>query len=205
MDTSKNLKEKTDQQSKLLEQRRQFFHAIVGVLIVIIFYYDLISLWLFFAVVLTAIVLYISWKDGAQPIIQWFFRNFEREQEKRGTGALWYVIGCFLTIILFPKNIAFAALMILALGDSVSHYVGRFYGKIPHPLNKKKNVEGTIAGIITGFLGAVIFVPNATALLASAIVMNVEVVQWKIGNDNVNDNFWIPLVAGGIMYLISLF
>ncbi len=184
---------------KLLETKRQLFHAIVGTLIAFFVYIDIFPVWLFFIVVLTGLVIYSSWEDDAQPIVQWFFNNFERSQEKRGAGALWYVIGCFLTVLLFPKNVALAALMILALGDSVSHWVGRFYSHIPHPWNKKKNVEGTIAGIIAAIAGAVFFVPNLPAVIASVIVMNLEVIPFKIGKYKVNDNFWIPILAATIM------
>lgn len=189
---------------KILELKRQLFHAIVGTIIAFFVYIDIFPLWLFFIVVITALIIYSSWKDKAQPIIQWFFLHFERKEEKRGSGALWYVIGCFLTVLLFEKNIALASIIILALGDSVSHWIGRFYGNIKHPLNNKKNVEGTIAGSIAAIAGAVFFVPNIPAVIASIMVMNLEVIPFKIGKYKVNDNFWIPLVAAAIMSGVNL-
>ena len=187
-----------------LETKRQLFHALAGTFIAFFMYIDIFPVWLFFILVLTGLVIYSCWEDGAQPIIQWFFNNFERSEEKRGTGALWYVIGCFLTVLIFPRNAALGALMILAWGDSVSHWVGRFYGHIPHPFNKKKNVEGILAGTIAAIAGAVFFVPNLPAVIASVVVMNLEVIPFKIGKYIVNDNFWIPLVAAAIITGVNM-
>ena len=189
---------------KLLEAKRQLFHAVVGVLIVAFFYYDILPLWLFFIIIITAVIIYLFWEEGYQPVLDWFIRNFERNKAEKGIGALWYVLGCFFTLLLFPKNIALAALMILALGDSVSHHIGRFYGRIPHPLNKKKNVEGTLLGIFAGFAGAVLFVDALPAFIAAFVAMNAEVVEWKIGRWKLNDNFYIPLLAGVVLLLTGL-
>ena len=38
------------------------------------------------------------------------------------------------------------AIMILALGDSISHMFGVRFGKTMHPLTDKKFLEGSIAG-----------------------------------------------------------
>lgn len=189
---------------KLLEARRQLFHAIVGILIVAFFYYDILPLWLFFIIAVTALVIYMAWEEGYQPVLDWFIRNFERDKAEKGIGALWYVLGCFFTLLLFPKHIALAALMILALGDSVSHFFGQFFGKIPHPFNKKKNVEGTLLGILAGFAGSVIFVDALPAFVAAFVAMNAEVIEWKIGRWKLNDNFYIPIFAGIVLFLLTL-
>lgn len=191
-------------QTKSIECKRQLFHAIAGILIVVFFYYHILSLWLFFIVIITAIIIYRMWEEGHQRLLDWFMKNFERNKAEKGIGALWYVFGCFFTLLLFPKNSALAALMILALGDSVSHFFGQFYGRIPHPLNKKKNVEGTLLGILTGFAGAALFVAPLHAFIAAFIAMNVEVVEWKIGLWKLNDNFVIPMVAGFVLFLLAV-
>ena len=198
------MKKKEIKETKALETRRQFFHAITGILIVTLLYLEIMPIWLFFIIMITGIVIYNAWQKEANPIFAWFFRHFERKNEKEGTGALWYAIGCFITAILFEKNTALAAMLILAIGDSISHWVGRFYGRIPHPLNKKKNVEGTLAGIIGAFAAAVFFVPNLPAFIASVMVMNLEVFDMKIFGRRIDDNFWIPIVAAALITGVSL-
>jgi dolichol kinase len=198
------MKKKESKETKKLETRRQLFHLVTGILIVILLYFEIMPIWLFFIIMITGIIVYNAWEKEANPIFAWFFRHFERKEEREGTGALWYAIGCFITALLFEKNVALAAILILAGGDSVSHWVGRFYGRIPHPLNKKKNVEGTVAGIIAAFGAAVFFVPNLPAFIASVIIMNMEVFDWKLFGRRIDDNFWIPIVAALIITGVSL-
>ncbi len=181
------------------EAKRQLFHASIGILIVAILYLDIFPIWLFFLTTITAVVLYTIWEKKANPVFEWFFRNFERHNEFAGWGALWYCVGSFLTIVIFPRDIALAAILILACGDSISTYIGRFYGRIPHFLNKRKMIEGTIAGIVFATLGAWIFVPLFPAFVASFIAMNAEAFHWR--KYELNDNLLLPLLAGFILWL----
>lgn len=182
------------------ELKRQLFHACVGIIIVLLFYFSLLPLWIFFTVVITGIVIYIAWKKSANPIFEWFFTNFERKNESPGWGALWYCVGCFLTLVIFPRDIAFASVLILALGDSISTFVGKGYGRIAHPFNKKKKIEGTFAGIILATIGASFFVPVLFAFIASFIVMNAEALHWR--KYQLNDNLLLPLIAGLVLILL---
>ena len=103
------------------------------------------------------------------------------------------------------REVAMASIMILALGDSVSHLYGLHYGKINHPLSSTKFLEGTIAGFIAGFIGAFVFLPWHEAFFASLAAMIVEAVEIKIGTEQVDDNLIIPVVAGAVVWLIRLF
>ncbi len=197
------MKKNTTTFEKSLECKRQLFHALFGTVLVLLFYFNILQGGIFFLLIVAGTTIHLCWKDGANPIIAWFFRHFERKGGK-GEGALWYCVGCFVTIALFPKAIALAAILILALGDSVSHYVGRFYGRIPHPLNKQKNIEGMIAGTAVAGMSAIFFVPVLNAFLAAVITMNIEVREWTIGKWKIDDNFIIPVTAGIILFLLDL-
>jgi len=183
------------------EAKRQIFHALLGTIIVSLFYFNLLPLYLFGIIIITGAIISISWKNGSEVIIGWFLENFERKKEHPGKGALFYFVGCFFALLFFPKNIALASIMILALGDSVSHYIGKFYGKRKHPFNNKRCCEGTVVGTLAGFLGALIFVPAMNAFFASLIAMNLEVIEWK--KLRLDDNLIIPLVAGLVMYFLG--
>lgn len=197
MDNKKNIE-------KRREAYRQLFHACSGIFIVVLLYFNLLAKWLFLIITLTAIVTYYFWKPGSLRIYDWLFGKMERNGEKAGDGALWYCLGCFFAVILFSKEIASAAIMILALGDSVSHYVGRFYGQIPHPFDRKKNVEGTIAGIVFAWFGTLFFVHWMIGFVTTVIVMNLEVIEWRIGKWKINDNLWMPVVAGFLMWIMQM-
>ncbi len=146
------------------------------------------------------------------PIVDNMLDNFERDECKKtfpGKGALFLFIGMLLSMILFDvwlgyKDIAIASIMILTLGDSVSALLGPF-GNIPHPLNKVKLIEGTIAGIIAGYVGAVIFVSPIEALLGSTVAMLVEALDLKFSKIKLDDNILVPLIAGIVMLIVRGF
>lgn len=96
--------------------------------------------------------------------------------------------------------------MILALGDSISHIVGARYGETRNFFgDKRKLVEGSVAGFLVGFLGAWLFVPFVEAVLGSLIAMMAEVMQIDLNNRQVDDNLIVPLVAGTVMLLVRFY
>ena len=109
-----------------------------------------------------------------------------------------------MALLLFAKEIAMASIMILALGDSVSHIYGLYFGKIKHPLSKAKFLEGTIAGFFAGFIGALVFLPWHEAFFASLAAMIAEAIEIKIGAEQFDDNLVIPFVAGAAVWIIRL-
>jgi dolichol kinase len=190
-----------------MEVRRQLFHFLLGLVIVVLYQLNLInSLIIFVILVLGGILILIS-KRVKLPVIGWFLDNFEREEQIKifpGRGALYYFIGVLLVMQLFEKDIACAGIMILALGDSVGHLVGRYYGKTRW-INSKKLLEGSVAGALAGFLGAVFFVSPLEAALASIGAMILEAVEIELNRTAVDDNLYMPLVAGTIIYLLRLY
>ena len=97
-----------------------------------------------------------------------------------------------------------ASVMIMSLGDSVAPMVGQYYGKIKHPLSDKKFLEGTIAGTIAAFLGAVVFIRPVEAAFASVAAMIAEGINLKFSGMNVNDNISMPVTAGIVIWLMRL-
>ena len=70
--------------------------------------------------------------------------------------------------------------------------------------DKKKLIEGTIAGIILSFVGAVIFVNYKEAFFGAVIGMIVESIELRYKNFVVNDNLTIPLFSGLAIYLLRI-
>lgn len=97
-----------------------------------------------------------------------------------------------------------AAIMILAVGDSVTNIVGRYFGKIQNPFNEKKKLEGTIIAVVLSTLAALIFVPIWPAFLASTVAMGLESLNlgWKKRGIELDDNVMIPFVAGAVMTIL---
>ncbi len=196
---------KFDIKKDMFEVRRQLFHALLGIAIVFLLSKGYLNAFLLATITAAGLILSFLSRKAELPAIAWLLDKFERKDERKrfpGKGALSLVAGALVAVLLFPKNVALAAIMVLALGDSFSHIVGRFFGRTKQPFSVKL-VEGTIAGIVFGFLGAVLFVGTIEALAAAAAAMTIEAVEIRLGKTVVNDNLLVPLVAGVVIILIS--
>ncbi|HLC65918.1 MAG TPA: SEC59/DGK1/VTE5 family protein [Candidatus Nanoarchaeia archaeon] len=191
----------------LFEFRRQLFHLFFGLLLIIPIQWGLLGireLWILFMI---GVALSIASMKYKIPVIHTLLNYFERHKHRKtfpGQGPIFYVLGAFLVMVLFEENIALAAIMILAFGDSISHLAGRFYGKIPHPLNSNKFLEGAVFGFIFAALGAWIFVPLKHALVGALIGMVAEGIDVKFGRTQIDDNLIIPLASASAIYLARI-
>ncbi|MBN1494663.1 phosphatase PAP2 family protein [Candidatus Peregrinibacteria bacterium] len=190
--------------SDKLELRRQAAHMIIGVSIVFLLKLQLLNSFILFVAVFMGGILVLAARKIYIPVLHKILLVFERPHHIArfpGRGSFFLVLGAALTTFIFEKNIAMAAIMILAVGDSVTNIVGRYFGKITNPFNEKKKVEGTIIAVILSTLAALIFVPIWPAFLASFVSMFFESLDlgWKKRNFEVDDNIMIPLVAGIII------
>ena len=188
------------------ETKRQIFHLILGLLIVLLIYLDLLTAFLIGIIILIGLVLSLITKRYRIPLIDWFLRTFDREKDIKfipGKGIIFMFIGAFIAVFFFPKEIALAAVIILALGDSIAPLIGR-YGKIKHPFSRKRFLLGTIAGLFASFFGALLFVGFYEALIASFVVMFIEGIDLELRINQLDDNIMMPLVAGIVILLINL-
>ncbi len=186
---------------------RQIVHLLVGIITVALFYYEFITPWTVFLIVLVGLLLSFIVKRVRVPVISFCLDLWERDEIKKtfpGKGMIFFFIGVLFVTKLFERDIALASIMILALGDSLSHLVGEQFGKIKNIFNGKsqKLLEGTIAGILSGTIGALLFVPFPEAFLGSTAAMIAEVIKIDFNERTLDDNVIVPLVAGTVMYII---
>ena len=187
-----------------LEIKRQPIHILVGLILISLISNDMLSPLTLLVIILLSIAASIYVKRTKSQTIYNLLKYVEREDDLvgfPGKGLIMYLIGALLAVILFEKDIALAAIIILALGDSFSRLIGPF-GKIKHPFNNTKFLEGVIAGIIAAFLGAILFVKPSEAIIASFFAMMLEGVNLRLGKFKIDDNITIPLIAGGVIWLI---
>jgi dolichol kinase len=119
------------------------------------------------------------------------------------TGGTYYAIGVFLPILLFKREIAAPAIMIMIICDSFAAIIGKKFGK--HTFGNK-SLEGSLVFFITG-IAIVLLTPKITgnlleyiyALVALFIATIVEALPFKI-----DDNIAIPLTFG-IVYTLFLY
>jgi len=134
------------------------------------------------------------------------FRVVLRPSEVHGiTGSAYYLVGAFLSVLLFPPVIAIAAILFLVFGDFAAALVGTSIGRIR--LFPPKSLEGS-AGCLVACLavGLALFWtvkpvwPVAILLaLSGAVAATVtECLPWRL-----NDNLTIPLVSGVALWFAA--
>jgi len=184
-----------------LEIRRQLLHIFLGLTLVTLLNYEILDSWnLFWILVLGIVLSWLSLKFRI-PVVAWFLDKFERKQVRPGKGAITYFIGVILVLQLFPAEVAYAAILILAVGDGVSSLIGPF-GKLKTKLSDKKLLEGTIAGGAFGGAAAMVFVLPLEAFVAAFIAMIFEAMEIRFNQKLLNDNVTVPLVAGTVIVLL---
>lgn len=189
------------------ELRRQIAHLVLGAVIVFLLKLQLLNTQILFIITaLGGLVVLLAMRMRV-PLIHDVLEYFERPHHiKRfpGRGSFFMLLGAALSTLIFDLNIAMAAILIMAVGDSVTNVVGRHFGKVKNPFNEKKNIEGTFWGIGTGTLAALFFVPFAAAFWAAVISMIIESLDlgWRRKGIELDDNVVIPLVAGAVMTII---
>ena len=194
---------------RTLEFRRQIFHILFGIILILLLKANILtSEILFFIIIAGIVVIFFCKKNYRIPLIHSFLHFFEREKHLRnfpGRGIFFYLLGSFLVINFFSKEIAIASIAILAFGDATTNFIGHNFGKIRITFKPKKSIEGTIAGIIAGFLGAYMFCPDLhplTLLVASIVAIFSEIPNISFFKFPIDDNLIIPLVSGLTLTLI---
>lgn len=185
-----------------LELRRQIAHLLTGVFIVVLLKYHILNAELLLAVALIGGLISIISKKYQVPVIYPILRFFERPNEIHtfpGKGALFFVLGSLLSLLLFDPYIAMASIAIMAVGDAVTTIVGTYFGRVKNPLNPKKHLEGTVLAIMLSTIAAFYIVDFPRAFMGSIVGMLVESLTVQYVDRVLDDNLLIPLVAGAVM------
>ncbi len=194
------------------EVKRKMFHIVLGFGVIALYYFNIFDAFRLFLLILFGLIICAAAKYYKIPGIQYMLDEFERKENLKrlpGKSVIYFLIGTWLAIVLFPRDIAVAALLILTIGDGISPIIGMSYGKIKHPFSNIKFIEGSIAGAALSVVGIILFVywsyiniSLLEALLASFAAMFFEGVEWQLHRDLQDDNIIIPLVSGGIIWMM---
>jgi dolichol kinase len=154
--------------------------------------------------ILTIIALMIEYSrnkwSSPKKIFNNYFFSMLRKSEYEGylTGATWLLVGCILTIYIFPIKIAVAAILVLTIGDALAAIIGKAF-----PVLKvgEKSLFGTFFGVLVTFWMLVLLdigLKWEIILIGSIFGMLVELMP-----NYLNDNLTIPIVSGFAMMLGS--
>lgn len=129
---------------------------------------------------------------------RFFFGKVLREREKKTLmGSTYFLFSSILSLLLFPKPIAIASLLILILSDTCAALVGKGMGRVRIG---EKTLEGTLAFFLSALL-IVLLCPGVHRWGGFWGAVGGTLVELlPVGLD---DNLTIPLVAGGIMLFVG--
>jgi dolichol kinase len=107
--------------------------------------------------------------------------------------------------------LAFAAYAILGIGDAASALVGVAYGRTKLPWNRKKSIEGTLAGMVAGFFAGVVLgaIPYGIAgqfvppLFLAVVFGGALAGALAETLPRVEDNFVVPLTSAAVMLALA--
>ncbi|MEE2877234.1 MAG: hypothetical protein VX822_05600 [Candidatus Neomarinimicrobiota bacterium] len=137
--------------------------------------------------------------EPAKRIFRLIFGQIVRpSEEHRLTGATSVFISGFLTVLIFEKNVAVFAMLILSLADATAALIGRKWGKRSI---FGKTVEGTVTFLIIAMVLAVTLpgLPRVGAVAAAVIATVAELLPSPI-----DDNLMIPLSAATTLSFFHL-
>jgi dolichol kinase len=130
----------------------------------------------------------------------WFGSMFRPDERGAWTGATWVVLAWLACVLLFPKPIAIAAMLMLSLGDAMATVVGRRFGRTHIG---DKSLEGSVAMLVTASAVGLWCLPAKpfAALCGAGVATLAELFPLRWGWLRVNDNVSLPLAAGAAMWL----
>jgi len=194
-----------------LEIRRQFFHLIFGLFLSFLISINKFNVIFFTFVLFISLILSYVVKNGNIFLISFLLKHFERPNDAKhfpGKGFITFLVGAISSYLLFGVyfdnlEIAVIALLSLTIGDSFSSLYGNSFGKIKNPFNKKKSVEGPVFAFIFLVFILNLFLPFFQTVIISLVVVFIEVIDIKIFKFELDDNIYIPLIAGSLVLILN--
>ena len=130
------------------------------------------------------------------PLASNFTIKMSRSNEKDHfiTAPAFLAIGIILVLLVFPRSIAYASIVIVAVGDPLAGWVGGKFGRLHIGL---KSLEGFAIGTLAAFSLTLFLVPASIGIIGSIVGMILEL------SGILDDNLTIPLGSGTVMYLAT--
>lgn len=127
---------------------------------------------------------------------------FKQKERHTFSSITLFLVAIFLSILLFPKDIAILASLFLIFGDVFGKIIGLSYGK-----NRifKKTLEGSIAYFLAAVIFGLVFfdyldISVAMLLVGALTAALTELIPWGI-----DDNLSVALISGAVMYVMTIF
>jgi dolichol kinase len=133
---------------------------------------------------------------------KWFALFLRQDEADRLTGASYFLLGCLLTVLVFPREIASLAILFVSLGDPAAKLIGIWKGR---PRLWGKSLEGSLACLIACLVVGILVTSIAgEPVLVVAIVGAVLATLFELLPLSLNDNITIPFGSAAVMVIIGL-
>ncbi len=116
------------------------------------------------------------------------------------TGSFYFILAVFLSVLLFTREIAMVAVLIMVISDTVAALVGKSIGKVKI---FDKTLEGSVAFFVTTYVILLVSQFELSQIHIFLIVIVVTLVELTANKINVNDNLSITLCSGFLITLLS--
>lgn len=184
---------------------RYLWHLLGGLLLPVIYYFtdratSLIVFSIFFLFFFLADFLRLRYLE----LNEWAFRYLKtiikEEERDRFSGNPYYILGAFLSVLLFERGIAMSCLCFVACGDPAASMVGKRWGRIRI---RKKSLEGGLGFLLACLLmGMVLLVLRLSLsfgiLFIGALIASIV----ELFSPGKKDNLTVPLFSGLIMQIV---
>lgn len=184
---------------------RYLWHLLGGLLLPTIYYLtdkkiSLIVFGTFFILFFLADFLRLRYPRLNEWVFK-YLRVIAKEEERNSfSGNPYYILGAFLSVLLFEKGIAMASLCFVACGDLAASVVGKKYGRIKI---KKKSLEGGLGSLLACLLiGIVLLVLRLKLSFGILFIGALAASIVELFSPGRKDNLTIPLFSGLIMQIM---
>ena len=127
-----------------------------------------------------------------------FLRQSEKEKKKIG-AYVFFVIGAFISILIFEKSIAIASILMLAIGDSASALAGAVKSEDNSGMYEKriKPPEVMLVMFAVSFIIGYLVLHSLPVAAFGAVIA--DGMPLKVYGVTIDDNLTIPLFSGILM------
>ena len=151
-------------------------------------------------------------KRYSEPVRLFYFKFLgtvlrKDEQEKHGklfTGGTYHITGVLLSVVLFEKNIAISAMLVMMICDSFAALGGKWFGRIKIG---NKTLEGSLLFFLSGILLIMFVFPlgseNVNFKMLAVFALFITTI-FELIPSIIDDNISIPVVYG-ISYSLLIY
>ncbi len=145
----------------------------------------------------------------------WSFSFVRNHEKQKISGALYFAFSSLVAIFFFQKPIAIAALLMLAIGDTVSGVTGAAletkgidvrHSKVESSKNRIRIKPVKLFAVMFAicFLISYLFLSLKIALAGAIIAAIADSVALDVSGEALDDNLTIPLLSGIAMSIAAL-